>query len=103
MNVSSPEGIGTVLLASGAFQFTRRFLDTPTRLPAWEPFIQKSWIIVGVLIGLSALFSIDLSSGWIALGVSLVYVYMLMQLYYYQPARMVLLAVAPFLLFLGCR
>ena len=99
MNVSSPEGIGTVLLAVGAFQFTRRFLDIPTRLPAWEPYFQKIWVVFGVLIALSALFSVDLSSGWVALGVSLVYVYMLMQLYYYQPARMVLLAVAPFLIF----
>ena len=99
MNVSSPEGIGTVLLAAGAFQFTRRFLDTPTRLPSWEPYFQKTWVIFGALIGLSALFSIDLSSGWVALGVSLLYVYMLIQMYYYQPARMVLLAVAPFLLF----
>ncbi|GAB3793264.1 hypothetical protein GCM10028819_04610 [Spirosoma humi] len=99
MNVSSPEGIGTVLLAVGAFQFTRRFLDIPTRLPAWEPYFKKIWVVFGVLISLSALFSIDLSSGWVALGVSLIYVYMLMQLYYYQPARMVLLAVAPFLLF----
>jgi len=99
MNVSSPEGIGTVLLAVGAFQFTRRFLDIPTRLPAWEPYFKKIWVVFGVLIALSALFSVDLSSGWVALGVSLVYVYMLMQLYYYQPARMVLLAVAPFLIF----
>ncbi|MCX6213965.1 ATP-binding protein [Spirosoma sp.] len=98
MNTSSPEGIGTILLAAGAFQFARRFLDLPTRLPGWEPFFKRIWVIFGVLLGLSALFSIDLSNGWVALAMSLVFVFMLWQLKHFQPSRTVILAVAPFLL-----
>ncbi|AUD02454.1 ATP-binding protein [Spirosoma pollinicola] len=98
MNPSSPEGIGTVLLAAGAFQFARRFLDTPTRLPDWEPYFKRGWVLIGLLIGASALFSITLANGWVALGLSLLFVYMLWQLKAFQPSRTVLLAVAPFLL-----
>ncbi len=98
MDLSTPEGIGTVVMAAVAFQFAGRFLDIKTRLSAWEPHIKRIWVYAGILIGLGFVLQLDFSTGWFALAAGLLFSYMLWRMYAYRPARMVLLAVAPFLL-----
>ncbi|WP_020604148.1 sensor histidine kinase [Spirosoma spitsbergense] len=98
MSLPTPEGIGTVVLATVAFQFTDRFLGIKTRLPAWEPHIKRIWAYAGILIGLGFVLRLDFSTGWFALTAGLLFVYMLWRVYDYRPARIALLAAAPFLL-----
>lgn len=87
-------------IIAAAFQFTDRFLDIKNRLPAWEPHLRRVWAYAGVLIGVGFLLRLDFSTGWFVLASGALLVYMLWRLYDYQPARMVLLALAPFLLLL---
>lgn len=85
-------------MATLAFHFTGRFLSVDTNLPAWKPHLKRIWGYAGGLIAVAALLNFDLDTGWFVLIAGLIYVYMLLRLYDYRPARTLLLAVAPFLL-----
>lgn len=85
-------------MMAGAFQFTNHFLDVKTRLPAWELHLKRVWAYAGILIGLGFIVQLDFSTGWFTLATGLLFIYMLWRMYDYQPARTVLLAVAPFLI-----
>ncbi len=99
MHFSVPEGFEVIAFTALALQFLRRFLDTRTRLPAWEPYLKRVWLIGVGLYGLGALLGIDtFSTGWYWLAASLLLSYMIWRVNDYPPARTVLLALAPFLI-----
>ncbi|MFD2572915.1 ATP-binding protein [Spirosoma soli] len=99
MRFSIPEGFEVLAFTALGFQFLRRFLDTPTRLPAWEPYLKRVWLIAVVLYGVGALLGIDtFATGWYWLAVSVLVAYLLLQIKDYPPARTILLALAPILI-----
>ncbi|WP_460985308.1 sensor histidine kinase, partial [Spirosoma fluminis] len=96
MSLPTPDGIGAVITTACVFQYLRQFLDTKTRLPDWEPYLRRIWLISVGLYCVATVVRLDnMSTGWYWLAVSLVLTYMLLQLSDYPPARTVLQALAP--------
>jgi two-component system NtrC family sensor kinase len=77
----------------------RRFLDTKNRLPEWDVWLNRYWIVVGVVVGFSSVISEDFPLRLIWLLSLAMVTYTVWLLKDNQPARTVLLAVAPFMLF----
>ena len=104
MNMSIPDGIGALITAAVAIQYLRKFLDTPTRIPAWDRVLKQGWPAVGILIGVGALLRIDnLSNGWFWAAVGGIVAYTGWLIRGFRPARTLVLAMAPFVViaFLG--
>jgi two-component system NtrC family sensor kinase len=75
----------------------RRFLDIKNRLPEWDALLQRYWIVVGIVVAFSTIISEDfpLRLIWlVSLGVVAYTVWLLKN---NQPARTLLLGVAPFM------
>jgi len=78
-----------------ALLYVRRTLDTATRLPAWDNVLKKYWLVGGISLGIAAVTSTDISElFWVAAFVAIGLLSWLER--HYRPARMLLLALAPF-------
>jgi two-component system NtrC family sensor kinase len=91
-------------LAPMAYGITRamsKFLDLPKRLPIWERVLRFIWVPAAVLGGIAVLFKLktQLIGDVYWLFALLVALGTLLALRHYRPARMLLLATAPFVLF----
>ena len=97
MSFSTPDGISGLVTAALAIHYLRKFLDTPTRIPAWDRILKQGWAAAGVLLMAGVLFKIeDVSNGWLWGIVGLIIAYTVWLIQDYRPARTLLLAVAPF-------
>lgn len=75
----------------------RKFIDMPNRLPEWNRYVDKFWVLFGVFFAIEALFSLRdelLGSAFVLVVLGFVVV-TLRELQPYQPARLLLLGVFP--------
>ncbi len=97
MNFATPDGFTALMATAFLFYYLRRFLDTPTRLPAWEPYLKRVWLIGLGLYGTLGVLGVgEITTGWYWLAVGSLVAYMIWLIRDYRPARTVLLALAPF-------
>ncbi|WP_080238359.1 ATP-binding protein [Spirosoma rigui] len=85
------------LLTALIINQVRRFLDTKNRLPDWDMWLSRYWIIVGAAVAFSAVISEDfpLRLIWLISLAMVAYTVWLQK--ENQPARTLLLGVAPFM------
>ena len=82
--------------AGVAVQYLRRLLDTKVRHPEWDRVLSKYWVAGGILLGVGAILSVDVSIPlWTGVFLSALYLIWLDKLY--RPARTLLLAITPFI------
>ncbi|AQG80895.1 ATP-binding protein [Spirosoma montaniterrae] len=94
--MSIPDGIGAIVTAALMLQYLRKFLDIPTRLPDWDWVYKNAWPAAGVLIGIFVLFKGgETATFWVWAGVYGIVCYTIWRIKNYQPARTILLALAP--------
>ena len=95
MNMNVGDGYIAYPFAGLAIHYVRRLLDTKTRLPQWDWVLKRYWAAGGILLGLAALTHTDVSVPlWlIAFAATGVSIWLERT---YQPARTLLLAVAPY-------
>lgn len=76
-----------------------RFLDTPTRLPRWDPVLRRIWLIGFGFIVADAVFSLGSEhlDDWYLFTVFTALSLAALQVREFRPARTLLVAVAPFM------
>lgn len=84
-----------------AILFTRRLLDTKTRDPNWDNILKKYWIAGGIAVGISSVFSADISL-MIWTVTFLAVLYTIWKSWDIRPARSLFLAIAPFIVIYVC-
>jgi len=75
-------------IATAVLQTTRRFLQTATRLPAWDRTLQQVKTLALVVFGVSALSPLHFLETWGWIALSLVLLYTTRLLPDYRPARL---------------
>ena len=95
MNWSDGESYLAVGIAFGFIRVVRKILDTPTRLPYWDPYLKQAWII-GLMLMVLGEFLPDPWFIWFWVPVFGSIGYTIWQLYDFRPARTLLLAIAPY-------
>ncbi|QKZ15455.1 ATP-binding protein [Spirosoma sp. KUDC1026] len=95
--MSTPEGIGSLVIVGFLIQYLRKFLDTKNRVPQWDKLLGLFWPFVGILYGIGALLHIrDITAWWFWGGAGAFLCYVVWQMRDFRPARPVLTALAPF-------
>ena len=84
-----------IVVAFFVIRYVRTFLETATRLPAWDRYLKQVWISGFILMGLGEVFPRPWLI-WFQLIVIFSIAYTVWQLYDFRPARTLLLAIAPY-------
>ncbi|MBN8822992.1 MULTISPECIES: ATP-binding protein [unclassified Spirosoma] len=95
MNWSDGESYITVGMAVAVIRYTRKLLETETRLPRWDIYFKNVWLSGFVLMALGEVFPDPWLIWYQLIIIGSVY-YTVWQLPAFRPAKMLLLGIAPY-------
>ena len=99
MDINVADIFMKTLITAGIFKFLRSYLETAQRLPQWETVLKYAWIIPIPLIALSNMLSLNFISDQYYYLLLLAAIYIIYQTRNIRSARLLLIAVVPFLVF----
>jgi two-component system, NtrC family, sensor kinase len=99
MNLDSKDILTNVLITAGVMKFLRDYLETAVRMPEWDKYLKYAWIAVIPLLWLADFLSLNFINDKFYLILLGVVVYAVHKSKGFQSARLLFIAVVPFLAF----
>ncbi|GAB4015265.1 ATP-binding protein [Spirosoma koreense] len=89
------ESVVAVFIAFFSIRYIRKFLETPTRLPGWDRYLQQVWLTGFILMGLGQVFPRPWLVWYWLIGYAAI-AYTVWLLHSFRPGRTLLLAITPY-------